>query len=91
VTVEVRQTKPYATCMETQGESVRRSDQGGAPRRALLLTIPEVAAALRISRSSVYRLFDGGQLGWVRVGGTRRVTPAEIDRFITEHTEKAAS
>ncbi|HUH69074.1 MAG TPA: helix-turn-helix domain-containing protein [Mycobacterium sp.] len=77
--------------MKVQAESIRRSDQDPAPKRALLLTIPEVAAALRISRSSVYRLFDGGQLGWVRVGGTRRVTPAEIDRFITEHTEKAAS
>lgn len=77
--------------MEAHGESIRRNDQDRVPRRALLLTIPEVAAALRISRSSVYRLFDGGQLGWVRVGSTRRVTPAEIDRFITEHTEKAAS
>jgi excisionase family DNA binding protein len=77
--------------MEAQGESLHRGDQGQSPRRALLLTIPEVAAALRISRSSVYRLFGGGQLGRVRVGGTRPVTPAEIDRFITEHTEKAAS
>ena len=77
--------------MEAQGESLHRGDQGQSPRRALLLTIPEVAAALRISRSFVYRFFDGGQLGWVRVGGTRRVTPAEIDRFITEHTEEAAS
>jgi len=46
-------------------------------KRAVLLTIPEVATALRISRSSVYRLFDGGELRWVRVGSTRRVSSVE--------------
>jgi hypothetical protein len=32
---------------------------------SLLLTVSEVAAALRISRSSSYRLFDAGELAWV--------------------------
>jgi excisionase family DNA binding protein len=54
-----------------------------------LLTIPEAAAALRISRSSVYRLFDSGELCWVRICGSRRVSAAEINRFITAHTEVA--
>jgi hypothetical protein len=48
----------------------------------LLLTISEAAAALRISRSSIYRLFDGGELA--------RVTSAEIHRFIAAHTEAAS-
>ena len=61
----------------------------GSARR--LLTIPEAAAALRISRSSVYRLFDAGQLAWVQIGSSRRVTSIEIERFIAAHTEKAAS
>jgi excisionase family DNA binding protein len=59
-------------------------------KHALLLTIPEVATALRISRSSVYRLFEGGELRWVKVGSTRRVSSAEVDRFIAEHTEAAS-
>jgi excisionase family DNA binding protein len=50
----------------------------------------EAAEALRISRSSVYRLFDSGQLGWVQIGASRRVTPAEIERFIAAHTEAAS-
>lgn len=59
-------------------------------RAGLLLTIPEAAAALRISRSSIYRLFDSGQLSWVKICGSRRVTLAEIDRFIAAHTEVAS-
>jgi excisionase family DNA binding protein len=56
----------------------------------LLLTISEAAAALRISRSSIYRLFDGGDLAWVQIGASRRVTSAEIHRFIAAHTEAAS-
>jgi excisionase family DNA binding protein len=58
-------------------------------RAGLLLTIPEAAAALRISRSSIYRLFDAGELSWVRICGSRRVSAAEINRFIAAHTEVA--
>jgi len=58
-----------------------------APNPNLLLTIPEAAARLRISRSSIYRLFDAGELRWVRVCASRRVSTAELDRFIAEHTE----
>lgn len=53
----------------------------------VLLTIPEAAARLRISRSSMYRLFDTGEIRWVRVCASRRVSTAELDRFIAEHTE----
>jgi excisionase family DNA binding protein len=60
-----------------------------APDSTLLLTIPEAAARLRISRSSIYRLFDAGELRWVRVCASRRVSTAEINRFIAEHTEAA--
>ncbi len=52
----------------------------------LLLTVSEAATALRISRSSIYRLFDAGELGWVHIGAARRVTAAEIHRFIAAHT-----
>jgi excisionase family DNA binding protein len=55
----------------------------------LLLTIPEAAAALRISRSSIYRLFDSGELSWVLICGKRRVSTAEINRFIAAHTDVA--
>ena len=50
----------------------------------------EAADALRISRSSIYRLFDAGQLAWVQIGACRRVKSAEIERFIAAHTEAAS-
>lgn len=56
----------------------------------LLLTIAEAAVALHISRSSIYRLFEGGELAWVQIGASRRVTSAEIHRFIAAHTEAAS-
>ena len=52
----------------------------------LLLTVSEAAVALRISRSSMYRLFDAGELAWVQIGASRRVNSAEIQRFILAHT-----
>ena len=61
-----------------------------APNLTLLLTIPEAAERLRISRSSIYRLFDAGERRWVRVCASRRVSTAEINRFIAEHTEAAS-
>jgi excisionase family DNA binding protein len=56
----------------------------------LLLTVSEAAAALRISRSSIYRLFEARDLAWVQIGASRRVTSAEIHRFIAAHTEAAS-
>ena len=76
--------------MEPSSDWQGRGDSAPLNKRAALLTIPEVATALRISRSSVYRLFDGGELRWVRVGSTRRVSSVEINRFIAEHTETAS-
>jgi excisionase family DNA binding protein len=56
----------------------------------LLLTVSEAAAELRISRSSIYRLFEARELAWVQIGAARRVTSAEIHRFIAAHTEAAS-
>jgi excisionase family DNA binding protein len=48
----------------------------------MLLTIPEVAAALRVSRRSVYRLFETGRLRPVHIGRRTLVAQRELDAFV---------
>jgi putative molybdopterin biosynthesis protein len=47
-----------------------------------LLTIPEVAQVLRISRGRCYDLCRRGFIPSVRVGRQLRVSPAELNSFI---------
>jgi excisionase family DNA binding protein len=76
--------------LHSPGPSEHNPFTGRPINTRLLLTISEAAGALRISRSSIYRLFDSGELAWVQIGASRRVTSAEIHRFIAAHTEAAS-
>ncbi|MGO9153868.1 helix-turn-helix domain-containing protein [Mycobacterium sp.] len=55
-----------------------------------LLTVKDVVDALRISRSSVYRLFDSGELTWVQIGSSRRVRSEDLTLFIEQHRRLAS-
>jgi len=48
----------------------------------LALTIPEAARALRVSRSTIYRLINDGLLDTVQVRSNTRIRPADLDRFL---------
>jgi len=50
-----------------------------------LLTLQEVAAILRVNRSSVSRLLKGGGLAYVPVGGRKLVCESDLARFIDNH------
>jgi excisionase family DNA binding protein len=78
------------THTHSPGHNNHSAFQGKPINGSLLLTVSETAAALRISRSSIYRLFESGELAWVQIGASRRVTSAEIHRFIAAHTEAAS-
>jgi excisionase family DNA binding protein len=78
------------TQLHSPGPTEHNSFTGRPINARLLLTVSEAAAALCISRSSLYRLFDAGELAWVQIGASRRVTSAEIHRFIAAHTEAAS-
>lgn len=80
-----RMTYPYSPSHTSAG-----AFQGRPINGSFLLTVSESAGALRISRSSLYRLFEAGELAWVQIGASRRVTSAEIHRFIAAHTEAAS-
>jgi excisionase family DNA binding protein len=47
-----------------------------------LLTIREACDRLKLSRASLYRLIQSGQLPSVRIGRSRRVVSEDLDRFI---------
>lgn len=55
------------------------------------LTIPEVMAALRLSRSKVYDLIRSRQLASFTVGRARRVTPESLRDFIQAQIEENAA
>jgi excisionase family DNA binding protein len=62
-----------------------------APRAAIsFLTVAEVAAIMRVSKMTVYRLVHGGELAAVRVGRSFRVPePAVRDYLADARTDVA--
>lgn len=55
----------------------------GPPRE--YLTVNEVAARLRVSRMTVYRLVNTGELASYRVGNQIRVTPEDLRLYLEEN------
>jgi len=51
-----------------------------------LLTVAEVAAAMRVSNMTVYRLIKGGELPAVRVGKNYRLRESDLERFLEERS-----
>ncbi len=52
--------------------------------RAPLLTVAEVAELLRVSRATVYKLCEIGELPHVRISNSIRVPDAAIRRFVAK-------
>ena len=46
------------------------------------LTVAEVAAMMRVSKMTVYRLVHNGELPAVRVGRSFRVTEDDVDEYL---------
>jgi excisionase family DNA binding protein len=46
------------------------------------LTVAEVAAMMRVSKMTVYRLVHGGELPAVRVGRSFRVKEDDVDEYL---------
>ena len=49
-----------------------------------LLTVGEVAALMRVSNMTVYRLIKAGQLGAIRVGKNYRIRRSDVDQYLNE-------
>lgn len=48
------------------------------------LTVAEVAAVMRVSKMTVYRLVHGGELAAVRVGRSFRVPEPAVREYLAE-------
>ena len=57
----------------------RRSLEGD-----LLLTVREVAATMRVSTMTVYRLIKSGQLPAIRVGKNYRIRESDVDSYLSD-------
>ena len=58
-------------------------------RQPLLLTIPEAAASLRLSRAKVYQLIDVEGLPVVRFGRAVRVSARALEQWVERRDQSA--
>jgi excisionase family DNA binding protein len=59
-----------------------------SPNESRFVTVGEVAALLRVSTMTVYRLVQAGQLPAVRVGRSYRIREEDVDRYLgSQYTE----
>jgi len=54
-----------------------------------LPTVSEVAATMRVSNMTVYRLIKSGQLPAIRVGKNFRIRESDVDKYLSERSVKA--
>jgi excisionase family DNA binding protein len=53
------------------------------------LTVNEVAAVLRVSNMTVYRLINAGQLPAVRIGRSFRLREEDLEEFVAGQQTRA--
>jgi excisionase family DNA binding protein len=51
-----------------------------------LLTVAEVAATIRVSNMTVYRLIKNGDLPALRVGKNYRIRESDVDVFLSDRS-----
>lgn len=68
--------------------AARRASRAPSAKRAAdprpLMTIPETAAYLKVSRDKVYLLIRAGKLRAVTVGERMRVHPTDLDAYLEQ-------
>ncbi|MFN2545477.1 MAG: helix-turn-helix domain-containing protein [Actinomycetota bacterium] len=56
-----------------------------------LLTVGEVAGAMRVSNMTVYRMIKAGQLAAIRVGKNYRIPESDVRRYLVERSVRVES
>lgn len=65
------------------GDAAGGSDDGPV---GSVLTVAEVAAALRVSTMTVYRLVNSGELAALRIGKNIRIRTRDLDAYLASGT-----
>jgi excisionase family DNA binding protein len=66
------------------------STQPADQRYEQLLTITEVAQALRVSKMTIYRLVHDGQLQSMRIGKSLRIPVSALDGYLRKYSRGSA-
>jgi len=53
-----------------------------------LLTVAEVAATMRVSNMTVYRMIKSGQLAAIRVGKNYRIFESDVNSYLSDRSVK---
>ena len=61
---------------------------GGSTGGDRLLTVAEVAATMRVSNMTVYRLIKYGDLPALRVGKNYRIRESDVDVYLSDRSVK---
>jgi excisionase family DNA binding protein len=61
----------------------------GTSHPTRLRTVAEVAAVLRVSNMTVYRLINAGELPALRVGKSYRIRQGDLDAYLTTGSVRA--
>ena len=72
--------KPVARCKESR--CTMATNSSGDISEAKFLTVAEVAAMMRVSKMTVYRLVHNGELPAVRVGRSFRVREEDANEYL---------
>lgn len=51
----------------------------------ILATVLEASQYLNVSRSKVYQMMDAGLLPWVKLGASRRIRWADLERLVSDN------
>jgi excisionase family DNA binding protein len=76
---------------EEVGASVLAVEDVSVPKRRpfvgdRLLTVGEVAATMRVSNMTVYRLIKAGQLAAIRVGKNYRIRESDVNKYLSDRS-----
>ncbi|MBG6218134.1 excisionase family DNA binding protein [Arthrobacter sp. CAN_A6] len=56
-----------------------------------LMTVAEVAEAMRVSKMTVYRLVHAGEMGSVRIGRSYRIPESALEHYISSTNPQVLS